>query len=168
MFKFLRVMVLLGLFAAVAGFGIKIYLASSRMDTHVATYTTKLKESLKESMEKAKKLAKEAREKTEALKKKMDSVEEEQLEAKQEKSATDKSESEAAEEKSFGHVDAEDARLTSEVLSSSPQKTKSNFEADDQKQDDIRKSNPEEPFNFDRVSKIQEFYTQAAKVLSFD
>ena len=155
MFKFLRVMVILGLFAVVAGFGLKIYLASSRMDTQVATDTSRLKESLKESMEKVKKLAKEAREKTEAIKKTMDSVEEKQLEAKQEKSATDKSESKAAEKKSSGHVDAEDARLTSEVLSSSPQETK-------------RKSKPEEPFDFDRVSKIQEFYTQAARVLSFD
>lgn len=155
MFKFLRVVVLLGLFAAVAGFGLKIYLASSRMDTHVATDTSKLKESMKESMKKVKKLAKEAREKTEAIKKMMDSVEEKQLETKQEKSATDKSESKAAEEKSLGPVDAEDARLTSEVLSSSPQETK-------------RKSKPEEPFNFERVSKIQELYTQAARILSLD
>lgn len=152
MFKFLRVMVLLGLFAAVAGFGLKIYLASSRMDTPVATDTSKLKESLKESMKKVKKLA---RKKTETIKKMMDSVEEKQLEAKQEKSATDKSESKAAEEKSLGPVDAEDAKLTAEVLNSSPQETK-------------RKSKPEKPFDFERVGKIQELYTQAARALSFD
>lgn len=152
MFKFLRVMVLLGLFVAVAGFGLKIYLASSRMDTQLATDTSRLKESVKESMKKVKKLA---RKKTEAIEKTMDSVEEKQLEAKQKKSATDNSESKAAEEKSFGPVDAEDAKLTAEVLNSSPQETK-------------RKSKPEEPFDFERVSKIQEFYTQAARILSFD
>jgi len=111
MFKFLRVMVLLGLFAAVAGFGLKIYLASSRMDTPVATDTSKLKESLKESMKKVKKLA---RKKTGAIKKMMDSV-----------------------------------------LNSLPQETK-------------RKSKPEEPFDFERVSKIQEIYTQATRALSLD
>ena len=155
MFKFLRVVVLLGLFAAVAGFGLKIYLASSRMDTTVATDTSKLKESLKESVKKAKKLAKETRKQAETIKKTLDILKEKQLEAKQKKSAIDNSESKAAKEKSLGPVDAEDAKLTAEVLNSSPQKTK-------------RKSKPEKPFDFERVSKIQKLYTQAARALSLD
>lgn len=155
MFKFLRVVVLLGLFAAVAGFGLKIYLASSRMDTTVATDTSKLKESVKGSVKKAKKLAKETRKQAETIKKTLDILKEKQLEAKQEKAAINNSESKTAEEKSLGPVDAEDAKLTAEVLNSSPQKTK-------------RKSKPEKQFDFERVSKIQELYTQAARALSLD
>lgn len=181
MFKFLRVIILLGLFAAVVGLGLRIYLATSTMDTQAVTDGSKLKESI----EKTKRIAKE---KAEAIREIVDSLGDRLPQAKQEKSGTEKCAPAAAAKKALdpgkdtnaargetavslpplNPVDAEDARLTAEVLNTTAKGPEASVEVGSLQGNSMPKPIPEEPFDFDRASKIQELYTRAAKVLDWD
>ena len=165
MFRFFRIVFLLGLSGAVVGLGLKIYLATSKIDGQAPMDSSQIKSSL----EKTKRIAKE---KVDDIKKIINSIEEESSQAKHEKSGTEKAISLNSKSNSeparLRGLDDEDAMLTAQVLNPQEEGLNEDVKAEGLQHNTGSKSAAKESYDFEKVKRIQEFYTQAAQILNLD